>query len=437
MSRSGHSDRETNRSRLKTPALLALANWIMCLILASFSLFLSFLNHSALQVLLDENFIIDVIVAVSLPVVGLLIAARRPGNAIWWVFCLIGLSEALSAFSEQYAYYALLTRPGMLPGGAEMAWLQAWIWIPGIGSVLTFLLLLFPSGRLLTHRWRWIAWVSAISIALFCLPIAVGSWKYKEVLLLKTPDQLPGIGLYYAIGSAGLVLLVLCALASTFSLILRFRRATGEERQQLKWFTFTSVILFLNIFVGYLLSDLQLVHINVTLLNAVNNILQVLIFAFIPIALGVAILKHRLFDIDVIINRTLVYGALTFSLALIYFGLVIGLQALVRLFAGQISQSPIVIVASTLVIAALFQPLRQRIQVIIDHRFYRRKYDAAKIVETFNATLRNEVDLSQLRENLLAVVEETMQPAHMSLWLREPDSKFTHPVRIPPRQRPH
>jgi two-component system NarL family sensor kinase len=152
-----------------------------------------------------------------------------------------------------------------------MAWLQAWVWIPGIGSVLTFLLLLFPNGRLLTHRWRWIAWVSAISITLSCLMIAVGGWKYREVLLLKTPDQLPGIGLYYAISLVGLMLIVLCALASTFSLILRFRRATGEERQQLKWFTYTSVLLFLNILVGSLISGLQLVHIDATLPKAVNN----------------------------------------------------------------------------------------------------------------------------------------------------------------------
>ena len=422
MSLPSHSNKEAGRSRARTPALLALANWMMCITLASFGLFLSFLNHSVLQVLLDENFVIDVIVAVTFPTVGAVIAAQRPGNAIGWIFCLIGLSEALSAFGVQYAYYAMLTRPGNLPGGAEMAWLQAWVWIPGVGSVTTFILLLFPNGRLLTHRWRWIAWLSATSIALFFLPIAVGSWKYREVLLLKTPDQLPGTGPYLAISSVGLVLLLLCSLASTFSLILRFRRATGEERQQLKWFTYMSVLLFLLFFGSSLLSSfLPLFHLDPTLPNAVDNVLQVIVFVFIPIVLGIAILKHRLFDIDVIINRTLVYGTLTVLLALVYFGLVIGLEPLVRLVSGQGKQSPVIIVASTLAIAALFQPLRRRIQRIIDRRFYRSKYDAARTLAAFSATLRNEVDLQQLREHLVTVVEETMQPSHVSLWLRSPE----------------
>jgi hypothetical protein len=145
-----------------------------------------------------------------------------------------------------------------------------------------------------------------------------------------------------------------------------------------------------------------------------------------PLTMGIAVLRYRLWDIDILINRTLVYGTLTGSLALVYFGLVVGLQALIRLFTGQVSQSPVVIVASTLAIYALFQPLRHRIQAIIDRRFYRRKYDAAKTLAAFNATLRNEVDLSQLREHLLNVVEETMQPTFVSLWVRPPEHDGTH-----------
>ena len=165
------------------------------------------------------------------------------------------------------------------------------------------------------------------------------------------------------------------------------------------------------------------------------NIIFPIAVVLVPLSIGFSILRYRLYDIDLLINRTLVYGTLMALLALVYIGLAIGLQSLVRLFTGQISQSPVVIVASTLAIAALFQPLRHRIQASIDRRFYRRKYDAAKIVEAFSATLRNEVDLSQLREHLITVVQDTMQPSQVSLWLRKPDSKLPRPDRMPPRQR--
>jgi len=170
-------------------------------------------------------------------------------------------------------------------------------------------------------------------------------------------------------------------------------------------------------------------------LNAPDSWFQLLtgtftafLFAFIPLGLGIAILRYRLWDIDIIINRTLVYGSLSALLALVYFGLIIGLQSLVRLVTGTLSEQPLVIVASTLVIAALFQPLRRRIQTIIDRRFYRRKYDSARTLAAFSATLRNELDLSQLSEQLVAVIEETMQPTHVSLWLRPAEHEATQRV---------
>ena len=422
MSLPGSSDKETDGSRTRIPALLALSNWLICITLAFFGLFLSFLNHLVFQDLLEQNFHIDAIIAVTFPTVGAVVAALRPRNAIGWIICLIGLSEALSAFGGQYAVYAVLTRPGALPFGAEVAWLQEWVWAPGFCLIATFLFLLFPTGRLLTHRWRWVAGLSAMSIVLFILPLAIGSWKYREMLLLKNPDQLPGVGPYLAISSVGLMLLALCALASIFSLILRFRRATGEERQQLKWFTYTGVLIVIFFFGGaLLLVFLQLFHLDPTLPNAIDNVLQLIVSVFIPIALGIAILKHRLYDIDVLINRTLVYGTLTAILTLTYVGLILALQSLTHSLTGQAGDQPVVIVGSTLVIAALFTPLRRRIQALIDRRFYRHKYDAARTLTAFSATLRNEVDLEQLREQLVTVVQETMQPSHVSLWLRPPE----------------
>ena len=204
-----------------------------------------------------------------------------------------------------------------------------------------------------------------------------------------------------------------------FSQIYRYRRvSTPVQRQQTKWVVF-GVTVLVGVFIGLLLISAIPPLFNTLLLNEVWTLTLPIASLAIPLSIGFSILRYRLYDIDVLIRRTLVYGILTVSLVLIYAGLVIGLGEFVRLFTGQITRSPVVIVASTLAIAALFQPLRLRLQNIIDRRFYRHKYDAARILATFSATLRNEVDLDELREQLLAVVQETMQPAHVSLWLRK------------------
>ncbi len=282
----------------------------------------------------------------------------------------------------------------------------------GLASLALFLVL-FPNGRLVP---RWMALFLLLAMMGTISTVLPPTSRFSSN---NVPGWLSGL------------LNVLVFGAIIFSQIYRYRRvSTRVERQQTKWVVFGIIVLLIGISVLPALFNFfsptyfsQPNTPSSVILGLVNYHLLLL---SLPITIGIAILRARLYDIDVLINRTLVYGTLTVLLALVYFGLVIGLESLVRLLTGQVSQSPFIIVASTLAIAALFRPLRRRLQAIIDRRFYRRKYDAAKIVETFSATLRNEVDLSQLREHLLNVVEQAMQPAHVSLWLRSPEQTAKH-----------
>jgi hypothetical protein len=288
----------------------------------------------------------------------------------------------------------------------------AWFWLVGGLELLaqvcvpTFFLL-FPSGRFVP---RWTRWGVLVV------------FLYEVWYVFFADNSLPGLP--FAALLLGLVGLQ----------VYRYRRVSlFRERQQTKWVVFGLAMalggLALFIIIVKLFLPPELLNSPVAWSLIPTTVTDGLLL-FIPISIAIAILRSRLYDIDVLINRTLVYGTLTGILALIYVGLVIGLGSLVRLFTGQISQSPVDIVASTLAIAALFQPLRHRLQKIVDRRFYRSKYDAAKTMEAFSATLRNEVDLSQLREHLLNVVQETMQPTHVSLWLRSPGRHTEEPRRL-------
>jgi hypothetical protein len=279
--------------------------------------------------------------------------------------------------------------------------------MPGLGLLLTFVLLLFPDGRLPSPRWRLVAWLSAIDLALI-VPTAIVAWPLRGPALLGDGESFGGTGgLFYIVSTAVIALMLVCGLASVVSLIVRFRRSQGIERQQLKWFTYAGIVTF------------ALLVISEFVFSRIGEHWRRLLLPFVPslpVAAAIAILRYRLYDIDVIIRRTLIYGALTSTLALVYFGSVVLLQSVFTAVGGQ--RSPVVIVASTLAIAALFNPLRHRVQDFIDRRFYRHKYDAAKTLATFSATMRDETDLDRLTETLVVVVEETMQPAHVSLWLK-------------------
>jgi hypothetical protein len=355
-------------------------------------------------------------------VVGAVIVARRPANAIGWIFSAIGLLAATGWPAMEYAAYAYVTRPGSLPGASWAAWYQQLWWTPMLALLAIATPLLFPTGRLPSARWRPVAAVAAlVTVALELL------FAFRPTIRLQVQDRTYAvdnpIGLAWvpdpetsAVGGALFGVLTACLVAAVFSLVLRFRRSRGVERQQLKWFTYAGVLLILG---GPLASYL--------LPASVSDVTFGLAIALVPVAAGIAILRYRLYDIDRLISRTLVYGLLTTLLASVY---VLVVLVLGQLFGGIGAEPPSWAVAgATLAVAALFQPARRRIQVVVDRRFNRRKFDAAKTVEAFSVRLGEEVDLDALTAELLVVVDQTIQPTKASLWLRPPapDSHRTTP----------
>jgi hypothetical protein len=357
----------------------------------------------------------------AFPLVGALIASRHPKNPIGWICLAAGIIWMLSNLTIGYGTYGLLAaRPGSVPFPAAIGSLGVWTWALTLGLLGIYLILLFPDGRLPSRRWRPLAWFSGAVIVLVSLGTALTPGRLPDLGGVPNPFGLEEYPWVAEAAQGVTLLLPLCMLASALSLVLRFVRSGGEEREQIKWLAFAALILGLG--------SSSFVIPSIILSNDAGgadplwmNLLEdavLLSVAGIPVAIGFAVLKYRLYDIDVIINRTLVYGALTTALALVYFGGVATIQAIFRALTGQEEQTQLAIVVSTLVIAALFNPLRRRIQGFIDRRFYRRKYDAAKTLEAFSAKLRDETDLDALSDDLVGVVRETMQPAHVSLWLR-------------------
>jgi hypothetical protein len=298
-----------------------------------------------------------------------------------------------------------------------MAWLDNWTLGPSLYSVLIFLFLLFPSGKPLTHRWRPVLWATiATGIVLLLADMFSPGPFIRDFTQVENPLGIPALqGGREFIEAPVLLCQIVLLIVSVTSLVLRFRRSRGDERQQIKWFATGGV------FVGTVFACGPLLWATPGIGDVLWPILFDLAIAAIPLSMGIAILKYRLYDIDLIIRRTMVYGALTAMLVLFYFACVVTLQELLRGLTGQ--GSDVAIVVSTLTVAALFDPLRRRVQSAIDRRFYRRKYDAARTLEAFSRAARDEVDLDRLVEGLVEVVDQTMQPAHVGLWLRQPDSE--------------
>jgi hypothetical protein len=340
-------------------------------------------------------------------VVGVLVVAHRPSNAIGWIFSAIALLAVTALLASEYAVYAYMTRPGSLPGAILAAWYGSWPWYSMLALALVFTPFLFPTGRLLSPRWRPAAWLAgAATVALTVLAALQDTLDLGRDKVIANPIGIAAVENpeESTVGAALYILLIVLAAVALGSLVIRFRQSRGEERQQLKWFTYA----------GALLPPLAV------LAEFLPNPLGTFVFwvpiVFLPVAAGIAILRYRLYDIDRLINRTLVYGLLTALLAGIYTGAVLVLGQ----GFGTVGKDPPswAVAAATLAVAALFQPARRRIQAVVDRRFNRRKYHAAKTVEAFSLRLRDEVDLDALSGELLAVVDQTMQPSQAWLWLR-------------------
>jgi hypothetical protein len=380
----------------RTAAWLAWSLCALALALIVCAIVLAFINSS------DVAAVIFPLALTASAMIGGLVASRRPENLIGWFFLGSAGCFALTEVAAEYATYGL-------PGAWVMAWLPSWLWVPALMLLLCFVPLYYPDGRLVSPRWRWV-----VRLALFfSVTLAVGS--------ALSPGEIQNEGIVNPLGIEVLrpifdlleipvlALYFTLLFASAASLVVRFRRSGSVERQQIKWLAFAALAIPV-----WFLTNAPIEAASRTLFLVMDALF---VSAMLPLAAGVAILRYRLYDIDVIINRTLVYVSLTVLLALVYFSGVAGSEAIFRALTGQEQQPQLAIVVSTLVIAALFTPSRRRIQAFIDRRFYRRKYDARKTLEAFSAKLRDETDLDALSDDLVGVVKETMQPAHVSLWL--------------------
>jgi hypothetical protein len=343
-----------------------------------------------------------IIFSIPFPTVGALIASRQPRNAIGWIFCTVGLLQACNVTGYAYGRYGLLVQPGSLPAAAGIAALSEVAWMPSLALLSTFLLLLFPDGRPPSPRWRWVAWLGGAGLALLLVGAFWAFWTQRGPQMFEVEAEVLG-GPFEIFIAVGFVMILLSALASVAALVTRFRRSRGVERQQLKLFTYAGSLAFAVILSAFLPEPIK---------TPEEALLAVIL---VPISAGIAILRYRLYDVDLVINRTLVYGSLTALLVGVYAGSVVVLGELLRF--GEAND--LAVAGSTLAVAALFSPLRRRIQALVDRRFYRSRYDAQRTVKVFASRLREQVDLEDLLGGLTSVVRETLQPASVGVWLAD------------------
>jgi len=424
----------------RSAAWFAWSLWTLCVVLAAIAVLLALLTPPS-PAKSSSNW--GVFFSVSLlvyPTVGAFVTSRRPENLIGWLLYAIGFLFVIEGFALVYAGYALSVEFDSLRGEQIALWASGWFHLPMVFVGAALMVLLFPNGRLPDRSWRVVPWLAAGGGLLWTLWLATKPGRPAYWLLafyphIRSPFAVRGVmgDFIEMLGRlGGAVLLVMCV-ASVIGVFVRLGSARGDERQQIKWFAYAAVLLLGAPFVAALPVSIVLEAMGLPWAVGLAIPSWAGLLA-IPVAIGIAILKYRLYDIDRIINRTLVYGALTALLAAGYFATIMALQGIgnlvfqlpFRAVFGQ--ESTLATIAATLAMAALFNPLRRRLQSFIDRSFYRRKYDAVKTLEAFSAQLRNETDLEALSDDLVGVVRKTMQPAHVSLWLRpETASKAQQP----------
>ena len=351
--------------------------------------------------------------AVSFPLVGWIILRRDPSNRLGWIYLAIGFWQSLNMFASGYSTLAYWVASGNLPLASELSWVAVWAWVPGFTLFSTLGILLFPTGRLPSRRWWPVVALAAVAFVLLLVPV-VALWPYRGLplelqnALNQPPPADPVIVAANAIQGVGQVVLLAAMIGSVAGLATRFRRSRGVERQQLKWFTYAAIV-----------DVLLLVVWTVIPLDPLAGALSSLLLASFPIAIAIAILRYRLYDIDRVVSRTIGYAIITGILGVTFVGIVLLVQAVVDSLLPQVTETGTpAVAASTLAAAALFQPLRRRVQATVDRRFDRARVDRDRSIVRLGNRLRDAVELDAIRADLLGTIDATIRPANATVWLR-------------------
>ncbi|TDW83382.1 hypothetical protein [Kribbella sp. VKM Ac-2566] len=405
------TDRVRAAARLAWPAWAAWALWGLCVMLTAVALVLFVINGDTRPA--DSYGSLDAVIDIGVlgfPTVGAAIVARQGDNAIGWLLLATGLGNAVSQALLEYGAYSLLRAPGTGPGGAWAGLVaDAVIW-PSVAGTSILMFALFPTGHVPSRRWRWLVWAVAVDVAAY---VAGTLLDPRELHYFPTvPNPFPATSpVMAAVGRVAAPALGFGLLLGMAALALRFRRARGVERLQISWMFYIAAMLFVSIPITTALSSVNFQIGDIP----VDELFYAGLLMTVPLAIGMAILRYHLYDIDVVINRTLVYGALSVTLAAAYVGSVLLLQSVL---SPVTRGSGVAVAVSTLLVAGLFRPVRSRIQAVVDRRFFRRRYDAARTLEAFGTRLRDQLDVDALGNDLQAVIADAMQPTHVSLWVR-------------------